>query len=185
MKTFFIILLLSVRGLAASADLHSQFTDPPTWSHFDGFMHAADEQDQKIGWSYVASGVLVMVGGTLGAQYASDGATRIVYGVAATLGVGAFGYGLERLYNGNNFTSFHESVLSASLTEDQRNQLVARFIEVENEKALRRRRIAMVTNYVMGGLNLYSASQASDKSTKDFFYTFAAINLGLALSYSF
>jgi hypothetical protein len=180
------ILSISVQSLAdGDTEFHQYFTGDPSWTNFDQYMHQAEKEDEKIGWSYVISGVLVGVGGTLGSQYGSDDATKVMYGLTSTVGLVAAAYGLERLYNGNNYTSFYQSLLQSSLTEQQRNELVANYIRNEREKEKRRKRIAMITNVVMAGLNIYSASQESDKNASTFFYGFAAVNLGLALSYTF
>jgi hypothetical protein len=180
-----LIISVSMNSFADETKLKMTFDDTPTWNNFDKFMHEAELQDKQIGWSYLASGILVTAGGTLGAQYATDDATKVVYGLIGALGIGASAYGLERVYNGNNYTAFYQSIQGASLTDVQRSELVSRFMEFEKAKEARKKKIAMISNYVMSGLNLYSATQEPDKNTKNFFFALAAINFGLGLSYSF
>lgn len=169
----------------AKKDFHSQFQDVADWEKFDQAMKEAELRDRQIGWSYVLSGALVSIGGTLGAQNATDTGAKLVYGLSASFGLGAAGYGALRLINGNDYSVFYNTLRRSSLTPTQRDELVKNYMEQERERERAIRITRIITHVIIGGMNYYSASKEEDKNTKTFFQFLGTVNMAIALAYTF
>lgn len=169
----------------AKENLQTNFQEVADWGSFDRLMKAANERDQQIGWSYLISGILVGIGGTIGSQNATDTGSKLVYTISAGFGLGAASYGILRLTNGNEYMPFYNTLLRSSLTPLQRDELVKRYIEQikEREKMVRITRI--ISYATIGALSFYSASKEEDKNTKTFFQLLGTVNIALALTYTF
>lgn len=181
---FITSLLIATPGFARK-NLETNFQEVSDWNNFDRVMKEAEERDKRIGWSYLISGALVGIGGTLGAQNATDTGSKLVYGLSASFGLGAAGYGALRLINGNSYTSFYNSLRLSSLTPAQRDELVRNYIDQERERERIIKITRIVSHVIIGGLNFYSASKEEDKNTKTFFQFLGTVNLAMALTYTF
>lgn len=177
--------LLIVIPALAKKNLETKFHDVTDWQQFDQAMKGAERRDRQIGWSYLLSGALVSIGGTLGAQQSTDTASKLVYGISAGFGLGAAAYGTVRLLNGNDYTVFYNSLRLSSLTPAQRDELVRHYIEQERERERVVRITRIVSHIIIGGFNFYSASKDEDKNTKIFFQFLGSVNFAMALTYSF
>jgi hypothetical protein len=187
MKLLFMLVasLVMVNTAYAKKNIAPNFQEIADWNNFDFVMKAAEEQNKRIGWSYLISGVLVGIGGTMAAQNSSDTAANMVFGLSAGFGIAASGYGALRLLNGNDYTAFYNTLRESSLTPTQRDELVKNYIELirEREKNIRITRI--VSNVIIGGLSFYSASREEDKNSKTFFQIIGTVSFAIALTYTF
>lgn len=188
MKQLLVILLSFIFVQTASARPKESSAVPRDltgWGQFDDFMKEGERRDKEIGWSYILSGVLVAAGGTLGAQATEDVGSKMVFGLSASLGVGAAGYGIIKLYNGSESKNFYETLKESSLSLAQKDELVRRYLMKEREKDQIMRTTRIVTHLVAAGLNFYAASQEKDQNAKNFLQLFAGVNCALALAYTF
>ncbi len=187
MKLLFMLVasLLMASTAYAKKNIDPNFQEIADWNNFDFVMRAAEEQNKRIGWSYLLSGVLVGIGGTMAAQNSTDTAAKMVFGLSASFGIAASGYGALRLLNGNDFTAFYNSVRVSSLTPTQRDELIKNYMELIRERDENIRITRIVSNVIIGGLSLYSASHEEDKNTKTFFQLLGTVSFAIALTYTF
>ncbi|MFN7728717.1 MAG: hypothetical protein ACK5P7_06150 [Bdellovibrio sp.] len=181
---FILIVFLSLSGLQALAKPRKSL-QASDWDSFQSAILESELEDRKIGWSYIASGVLVTLGGIVGASSSGDSSSKLIYGLSQGFGVAATGYGTARLSIGNDYNSFYDSIEGSSLSKDQKNSLVRIFIESEREKREAIRKISIATHSAIGVLNLYSASREQDKDAKTALQFLAVVNFAFAIGYAF
>ncbi|MBX2993283.1 MAG: hypothetical protein KF681_00615 [Bdellovibrionaceae bacterium] len=184
MKTIFVMMLTLLMGVTALGKTKKelQATD---WNSFEAAMQEAEREDRKTGWSYIASGALVTIGGLVGASSSADSQSKLIYGLSQGFGVAAIGYGTAKLSYGNEYNSFYDSIQGTELSLEQKNSLVSLYMENERAKREMIRKINIATHAAIGVLNLYSASREPDKDAKTALQFLAAVNFAFALSYTF
>ena len=155
------------------------------WLEFKQFMEQRQEEDQKLGVSYLLSGALATVGGVVGYYSSEDAFSRGIYALSQSIGVAALGYGASYMWIGNEYNSFFYAVDGARLSPQQKNELLHRFLEREQLQRERQRWIKIATHSVIAAVNLYSATREEDKNIKTVFQFLAAANVVIALTYSF
>ncbi len=186
MKSLLVFLMIQFTTTSWSAPAKEKRVQAArSWTEMQNAMEELRKADQIRGWSYIISGSLVTVGGLFAAKNTQDSATKLVYGLTSSAGVAAIGYGIASLSYGNNYNSFYESLKETNLSETQRSSLVANFMENEEERRNRLRRVQMIAHLFAGGLNVYSASVEKDPNAKTFFTVLAGLNLAMSISYSF
>lgn len=156
-----------------------------SWSSFEGEITRLEEEERKVGVSYLLSGSLVVVGGITGYQSTNDTAVKMVFGVLQGLGIGAIGVGLNKITGDHEYHSFYRALKTSSLSNEQRNELVRTYLEQEKRKKAAETKIAVATHIVAGLLNAYTASREPDAGTQSAFYLLAGVHAALAISYSF
>lgn len=181
---FILILLLTISSLQAFAKPRKSL-QASDWESFQAAIIESEREDRKIGWSYIASGVLVTLGGIVGASSSGDSSSKLIYGLSQGFGVAAIGYGTARLSIGNDYNSFFDSIEGTPLSKDQKNSLVRIYMESEREKRETIRKINIATHSAIGVLNLYSASREQNKDAKTALQFLAVVNFAFALGYTF
>lgn len=155
------------------------------WQTFESTLAELRKDDKIRGVSYIVSGALVTVGGLVAAGSTDDPATKLVYGITTSAGVGAVAYGVSKLSFGNEYNSFYDAVRLSSLAPAQRDILVQNYLQNEEDRKRRHRRIATVAHLVAGTINLYSATREKDSNAKTFFGVLAGLNFAVGISYAF
>ena len=156
-----------------------------SWDEFQTAMEKLRSDDEQRGTSYIISGSIVTTGSMLSVQNTQDAATKLIYGICSSAGIAAITYGFAAIYFGNNYNSFYDSVKESGLSEPQRNSLVTHYLQNEQERRDKIRRMQMIGHYLAAALNIYSASIEKDANAKTFFSVLAGINVALGLSFSF
>lgn len=184
MIRFFVTLVIILMTAIAQAD-DVIYDGPSDWTLFDQFMKKQEEEDQIKGLSYLVSGTLATVGGSIGYYESSDTFSRGAYALTQSLGILAIGYGASIYWTGNEFGSFYTAVKDSNLTNAQRNELLARFLKAEQIRYERDQAIRMSTHFLLAAVNFYASTRETDKDVKKLFQFLGGINLFLALTYAF
>lgn len=185
MKSWF-LLLIFVGGLSPS--VHAQdisYEGPADWSAFDKFMETKEKEDQVSGLSYMLAGTIATLGGVVGYYSSEDSFSRGLYAVSQSLGVAAIGYGASNYFIGNEFNSFYRAVEGSKLNNQQKTDLLRRFLEIEKKQQERRKLIKVVTHSLIAAVNFYSAHREEDKNVKGVLNFLGIINAAMALTYTF
>ena len=107
-------------------------SDLKSWSDFDHFMQDSKNRHENEGLSYMISGSLAVIGGTVGYQSETDSLGKLMLSVTQSLGVAAVAYGAEQYYLGSEYQSFYMAVKESHLTDSERSEVLTRFLD--NEK---------------------------------------------------
>lgn len=179
-----LVMILSLMSLQVMAD-DMLYDGPAEWSSFNKFMEKKAEEDQIEGVSYMISGIVATVGGSVGYYSSQDSFSRGLYAVAQSVGVAAIGYGATYYFVGNEYTSFYKAVDGSHLTPLQKTEVLKRFLDQEKAENNRRRWIKVVTHSLIAVSNFYSASRDEDRNIKGILNFLGAINVAIAITYSF
>lgn len=171
--------------LLGQKDPSNELESVSDWGSFEKFMQSEQEKNKQKGISYIISGILATVGGTIGYQSSHDPLSRGVYALSQSLGVGALGYGVHFLWIGSDYSSFYAAVKKSSLNAAQRSEILHLFLQQEKEKKENENRLKILTHSLVAAVNLYSASREQDPQLKSFFSFLAGINALMAMNYSF
>ncbi len=194
MKSIFIFLLSSffafssfaIETQSRNSELYKLRTyESKSWIEFEKEYREFQDSEKKVGISYLISGSLVVIGSLSGYQTTNDTAVKLVYGVLQGLGLGAVGVGLYKISGNSEWSSFYQALKTVDLGQEQKDQLVLKYLAAEKEKKSIERKLAIATHILAGGLSLYSASREKETSTQSAFYVLAGIHGVLALSYTF
>lgn len=186
MKKFF-LLFLSLTLLTPSLSFADEmsYDGPPSWQNFDDFMKQREQEDEITGLSYLISGAIATVGGSVGYYGSSDTFSRGAYAITQSVGVAALGYGATIYFNGNEYDSFYRAVRDSSLSSAQKNEVLQRFLANEKEQHDRARWIRVATHTLLAALNFYSAAHEKDKDVRNIFQFLGGVNAVIAVSYAF
>ncbi|WP_413580768.1 hypothetical protein [Bdellovibrio sp. HCB288] len=188
MKSLFIaittLLLLSVH---AHAFMNSEtgYAGLPEWSDFREFVKQQQEEDERMGISYMISGGIAAVGGVVGYDLSNDPLSRSVYALTSTVGIAAIGLGASYYWTGNEYDSFYFALENSSISLQEKNRILQRFLERERDKRESRRWIRVVTHSLIAAANFYSASRETNGDVKPVFVFLGTVNTVLAVSYAF
>jgi|GEM_PF-5547013 len=152
-------------------------TQGGAWNEFTSQLDEQSQQRKTLGSSYIASGLLVAIGGIVGQQRSQDAPSRLVYGFSQGLGAFAFGYGLTQILVGEPNDSFHHALKSSNLSLSQRNQLTEVFLKQELERRELESRLNMITHSIVAGFNFYAARNETDSNTKSILVGLGVLNL--------
>lgn len=182
-------LFYSPMGLASSKVSYKKsiqnVRDTETWEQFQVEMEILRKKDRNRGLGYILSGIFVTGAGLVLSRDQEDQATKFVYGLSSAAGVAATAYGVSLVTFGNEYNSFYESLRKASLTPQQRDDLVRLYMAEEKFRRESNRRIEAVAHLVAGAINVYAASRENQRDAKTFFSVLAGINLALGVSLFF
>jgi hypothetical protein len=170
----------------SSEDLYSAKHNLKNWPSYKSFMESKIKQDQTVGNSYIISGSLGLLGGIVGASITNDPLEKAVYSVFQTIGIASIGYGSYRVSIGDQDRFVFEVLNSnAQLTPSEKMSLLKSYYEIQHEQQLRNNRIRAITHGLIGGLNLYNASQLDKGGAQNTLVFIAVANLLASLSFTF
>jgi len=175
----------SAFGGGGSKKFESAVVRADNWDSFEAVMLEAQKEDRKIGWSYIASGTLVTLGGVYGAQNSDESSSKLIFGLSQGFGIAAIGYGVTKLWYGNPYTSFYQTLQNVPLTKSQRDSLVRAYMDEERQKRELIRKVNIATHTAIGLLNIYSASQEPEGDARKFLYFLSGVNFAFAFAYTF
>lgn len=172
-----ILTTLLVQTTAFHAMAKEEENPNGAWNELSLHLDEQSQQRKTLGSSYIASGLLVAIGGIIGQQRSQDAPSRLVYGLSQGLGAFAFGYGLTQLLVGDANESFYHALRSSNLSLSQRNQLTEVFLKQERERRELESRLNLITHSIVAGFNFYAARNEPDSNTKSILVGLGVLNL--------
>jgi hypothetical protein len=163
----------------------SHYQGLPEWSQFKQFIREQQEEDERLGLSYMISGGLAAVGGVIGYDLSNDPLSRSVYALTSTVGIAAIGLGASHYWTGNEYDSFFFALEHSNISVQEKNRILQKYLEKEHDKREARRWIRVVTHSLIAVANFYSASREPNGDVKPVFIFLGTVNTVLAISYSF
>lgn len=157
----------------------------PEWSQFKQFIREQEEEDERLGLSYMISGGIAAVGGVIGYDLSDDPLSRSVYALTSTVGIAAIGLGASHYWTGNEYDSFFYALEHSNISVQEKNRILQKYLEKEHDKREARRWIRVVTHSLIAVANFYSASRETNGDVKPVFIFLGTVNTVLAISYSF
>lgn len=186
MKSVFAVLFILIIGAQSSAfERGSSYKGKAEWNEFQTYITQQEEENRRVGLSYLISGGVAAIGGAIGYQQSDDILSRSVFVITSNMGLAAFGWGATYYFTSSEMSSFYHSLEGSSLTAAQKNEVLQRYLKREKEEQEKRRWIRVATHVLLAGLNFYSASQESDRNIQSMFYVLGGANTILAISHSF
>lgn len=179
------LLVGSVVSSPAFAAEDIEYEGPAQWQHFDKFMREREEEDRITGLSYIISGAIATLGGSVGYYSSDDTFSRGAYAITQSVGIAALGYGASVYWNGNEYNSFYRAVRDSSISPSQKSEILSRFLENEKGQRARARWIRAGTHIVLAAVNFYSASREKDKDVRNIFNFLGGVNAVIGFSYAF
>lgn len=186
MKMFFLtftLLFASSFSRAFSQDITYQ--GQTQWNEFREFVLRQEEENKILGQAYIISGLLAAIGGSVGYYEAEEVFSRTVFAITSNLGIAAIGLGASYLWTGSQADSFFYAIDKSSLSPQQKNEVLRRYLDREQKEKEHRRWIKVATHSLIAALNIYTASQESSDEVRSVFYFLGGANALLAISYSF
>lgn len=180
-----IFLLIHLGAVVAKASSHVDYQGPLHWDSFRSYMLEREKEDRIMGLSYMISGAVATVGGIAGYYNSEDSFSRGVYAIAQSVGVAAIGYGANRYWNGNEYSSFYYALDGAPLTSEQKLEVLKRYLEKEKDEREKSRWIKIATHSLIAVVNFYSASHEEDRNVRGVLNFLGGANAIIALSYAF
>lgn len=179
-------LLFAQNSLALfDRDQENEFTGPTQWTEFRTFVLEEHERDRERGLSYMISGGIAAIGGTLAYHGTDEPFGRAMYAVTANVGIAAVGLGATYYWTGNENDSFYQAIDGSSLSPQQKNEVLNRFLTRQRQEREHRRWIQVATHALVAAVNLYSAHQEENADIQSVFYFLGGANAILAISYAF
>jgi hypothetical protein len=108
-----------------------------------------------------------------------------MYAVTANVGIAAVGLGATYYWTGNENDSFYQAIDGSSLSPQQKNEVLNRFLTRQRQEREHRRWIQVATHALVAAVNLYSAHQEENADIQSVFYFLGGANAILAISYAF
>ncbi|NUN07283.1 MAG: hypothetical protein HUU57_16180, partial [Bdellovibrio sp.] len=105
--------------------------------------------------------------------------------IASNVGFAAIGVGALSYLTYSERDSFFYALDGSSLSVQQRNEVLQRYLIKERQERDKRRWIRVATHALIAAVNLYSASQEKQSDIRSLYYFLGAANTVLAVSYSF
>lgn len=191
MKSIFkpVAAVLLVLSLVLSAG-HVQGRELPydgaeNWHEFKSYIIQQQEADEKAGLSYMISGTIAAVGGSIAYYQSEEIFSRTIFAISSNIGLAAIGLGATYYWTSSSSESFFFAIDGSSLSLAEKNEVLQRYLFKEREEKENRRWIRVATHTLIAAANLYSASQESNTEIRSVFYFLGGANALLALSYSF
>lgn len=172
-------------GAAKAMSYDVDYQGPLHWDSFHAYMQERQKEDRITGMSYMISGVVATVGGLAGYYNSEDSFSRGVYAIAQSVGVAAIGYGANRYWNGNEYSSFYYALEGSPLTAEQKAVVLKRFLEKEKDEREKSRWIKIATHSLIAVVNFYSASHEEDRNVRGVLNFLGGANTVIAFSYAF
>lgn len=166
-------------------DQESEFNGPTQWNDFRTFVLQEQDRDKERGLSYMISGGIAAIGGTLAYHGTEEPFGRAMYAVTANVGIAAVGLGATYYWTGNENDSFYQAIDGSSLSPQQKNEVLNRFLTRQRQEREHRRWIQVATHALVAAVNLYSAHQEENADIQSVFYFLGGANAILAISYAF
>lgn len=188
MKKFlliFVLLLAQNSWAVLDRDQEAEFHGPTQWKEFRAFVLEEHERDQERGLSYMISGGIAALGGTLAYNGTEEPFGRAMYAITANVGIAAIGLGATYYWTGNENDSFYQAIEGSSLSPQQKNEVLNRFLTRQRQEREHRRWIQVATHALVAAVNLYSAHQEQNADIQSVFYFLGGANAILAISYAF
>lgn len=182
-----VMLVLSAQQSRAffERDEENEFQGATQWNEFKSFVVQESERDRERGLSYMISGGIAAIGGTLAYHGTEEPFGRAMYAVTANVGIAAVGLGATYFWTGNENDSFYQAIDGSSLTPQQKNEVLNRFLTRQRQERENRRWIRVATHALVAAVNLYSAQQEKNADIQSVFYFLGGANAILAISYAF
>lgn len=155
------------------------------WSDFKQFVLERQEEDEKLGLSYMISGAIATVGGAYGYYAADEVFSRTMFAITSTIGIAAIGVGASYYWTGNEYDSFFYALDKSTISMVEKNRILQRYLEKERQKQEQRKWIRVATHALIAAVNIYSAARETDHDAKAVFAFLGGANAVLAVAYSF
>ncbi|WP_142699467.1 hypothetical protein [Bdellovibrio sp. ZAP7] len=189
MRSLILTLLILTTCFAMQANAYmsddNHYQGLPEWSEFRQFIKEQQEEDERLGLSYMISGGIAAVGGVIGYDLSNDPLSRSVYALTSTVGIAAIGLGASHYWTGNEYDSFFYALENSNISVQEKNRILQKYLEKEHDKREARRWIRVVTHSLIAVANFYSASRETNGDVKPIFVFLGTVNTVLAISYSF
>ncbi len=180
---FFCFLLMCSIGKTYQSE--SDFSGQASWIEYKAYMAVEKERHRDVGLSYLISGSIATVGGLIAYEAASDSLSRVLYAVTANVGIAAIGLGATYYWTSSEEEIFYDTLEGSSLNLQQKNELLARYLQKQRQQRDSRRWIQVATHALIAAANFYSAAQEENADVRSIFYFLGGANTALAISYSF
>lgn len=142
--------------------------------------------NQIEGNSFIISGALSLLGGTVGGSVSKDQTEQLAYSAFQSIGVAAIGYGLYKKRIGTErehvFRFIDESKYLSTL---EKYALLKKYYESKKKREKQERLIKALTHGLVGVLNIYSSTQQDNDRLKTTLYFVGGVNLLASVSYAF
>ena len=185
MKFIIVTLLLFARISFAGESEVSEFKGPAQWKEFREFVLEEQRRDEERGLSYMISGGIAALGGTVAYHSADEAFSRAMYAVTANIGIAAVGLGASYYWTGNENDSFYHAIEGSSLSLKQKNEVLERYLWRQRQERDHKRWIQAATHALVAAVNLYSAHQEQNEDIQSVFYFLGGANAIIALTYAF
>lgn len=175
-------LLISLQVQAKSLVKEYNLEGVQTWEEFSKKVKMKTDKEQEEGRAYMISGGLLLVGSLVGYHNAHTTIEKLGYSIAQSLGVGGIGYG-SYLYNiGGEERVIYTTIYQTEIGTKEKDALVRSYTTQWKENKQRDKLIRIVTHSLVGVLNIYNGSRATEDDLRQGLYAIGGINLLAALS---
>lgn len=155
------------------------------WNEFRDYVLHQQKEDERTGMAYMISGTVAAIGGSIGYYHSEEVFSRTIFAISSNIGLAAIGLGATYYWTGNEVDSFFYAVDGSSLSLQQRNELLQRYLAKERQEKEHRKWIRFVTHALIAAANIYSGTQEQSSEVRSVFYFLGAANAVMAISYSF
>lgn len=186
MKIFFLTAMFSfVSSLTWAFETDLTYHGEAQWNEFRQFALKQQDENEKLGQAFIISGVLATIGGSVGYYQSEELLSRTIFAITSNLGIAAIGLGASYLWTGSPVDSFFYAIDGSSLSLQEKNEVLRRYLYKEHKENEHRRWIKVATHALIAALNIYTATQETSSEVRSVFYFLGGVNILLAVSYSF
>lgn len=156
------------------------------WSTFKDEVRQQIRRDKINGVSYIISGTIAFGGGLVGSGISDDEIEKGIYTVFQTIGVASAGYGLYVWSIGGIERELYSILGNAhGLSDIEKTMILRSYYRHKVQKEKKEKWIKAITHGLIGGLNIYSATQQKDDSIKTALFFVGGINMLATITYTF
>ncbi|MGH1469028.1 MAG: hypothetical protein ACRBBP_09145 [Bdellovibrionales bacterium] len=138
------------------------------------------------GNSYIVSGALSLIGGTLGGGISEDQTEQLAYSAFQSIGVAAIGYGLYKKKIGGEREHIFDMINESKfLSSHEKYKLLSKYYKNKKIRERKENLIKALTHGLVGALNMYSATQQDNDRLKTTLYFVGGVNVLASVSYAF
>lgn len=180
-----IILLSFISSFSWALESEDVYNGPAQWNEFRQYALEQRRQEEKTGLGYMISGTFAAIGGSIGYHQSEEILSRTIFALTSNVGLAAIGLGAVYYWTGNEMESFFYAIEGSTLSPQQKNEVLQRYLLKERKEKKERRWIRGATHALIALANFYSAAHEDDSEIRSVFYFLGGANTLLAVSYSF
>lgn len=178
MKIILMFLAVLVPQLALS--------EVTTWSEYAAVYEKKKDKEENEGISYMISGGIAIVGGSIGQGVAKDPFEKAAYSLFQTMGIASLGYGAYQWKIGDEDRLMFETLQKTPMFTDREKLLFLKSFQYQKkERQQRVQVIKAVTHGLIAAFNLYNGSQQSQSGIRSSLYFIGGVNVLACVNYTF